>query len=634
MSSTKLSMLDIDRVIDSIRHLVGKGFIVPEVCGGISIKNDRMNSFGEVEEILSVGGPGVVGQLALEKFSTLRLSVLRRLAGLDSLPAPELENELHFARISASDPIPSWEVLLHASFQGRCVIHTCPPALLAIASSRSGQEHLSDLFGAALEIFEFAPPGLPIVHSLARGLGDFAQETAGFYLIGYGLWTSSTDPEACCTLIEGLERQAQSYLQERNAWNIELESLPMSKKPQRKRLASLRKDISNRLGSPVILNQDAGFSMETQSAWMEGERLALLKPPTLDTAACIGAPPVSSQDLRSGTQSGITDPGGPTILTTNSSSCVVHDSELGVCSAGHSAAEALRTAYVFKDIFRTCLRAEELDGYRPLIDSLEPALAVKRPASALFSGEIALVTGGASGIGKGCVESLLARGAAVASLDINPDVVRLYESPSYLGLHCDLTDESALLAAFEALARRFGGLDMLVLNAGIFPAGIRIESLELSAWQKVMRINLDTNLVVLREAHPLLCASPKGGRVLLNASKNVLAPGAGAAAYSSAKAAVTQLARVAALEWAKDRIRVNMIHPDQVMDTGIWTEEVLQARAAHYGLSVQAYKTRNLLGVELNSHYVGELVAEMLGPLFEKITGAQIPVDGGSDRVI
>jgi NAD(P)-dependent dehydrogenase (short-subunit alcohol dehydrogenase family) len=175
---------------------------------------------------------------------------------------------------------------------------------------------------------------------------------------------------------------------------------------------------------------------------------------------------------------------------------------------------------------------------------------------------------------------------------------------------------------------------MLVLNAGIFPAGIRIESLDLSAWQKVMRINLDTNLVVLREAHPLLCASPKGGRVLLNASKNVLAPGAGAAAYSSAKAAVTQLARVAALEWAKDRIRVNMIHPDQIMDTGIWTEEVLQARAAHYGLSVQAYKTRNLLGVELNSHYVGELVAEMLGPLFEKITGAQIPVDGGSDRVI
>ena len=249
-------------------------------------------------------------------------------------------------------------------------------------------------------------------------------------------------------------------------------------------------------------------------------------------------------------------------------------------------------------------------------------------------GEIALVTGGASGIGKACVESLLARGAAVVSMDINPAVTTLYDRPDYQGLVCDLTDEDAILGAFEALAQAFGGLDMLVVNAGIFPAGCRIESLSLAEWQRVMRINLDSNLVVLREAHPLLKHSPRGGRVLVNASKNVLAPGAGAAAYSASKAAVTQMARVAALEWGKDHIRVNQIHPDAIFDTGIWTEEVLKARAAHYGMTVQQYKTRNVLGVELNSHYVGELVAEMLGPRFEKITGAQIPVDGGSDRVI
>jgi NAD(P)-dependent dehydrogenase (short-subunit alcohol dehydrogenase family) len=149
-----------------------------------------------------------------------------------------------------------------------------------------------------------------------------------------------------------------------------------------------------------------------------------------------------------------------------------------------------------------------------------------------------------------------------------------------------------------------------------------------------MRINLDSNLVVMRSAYALLKHSLRGGRVVVNASKNVLAPGAGAAAYSASKAAVTQLARVAALEWGQDHIRVNQVHPDAIFDTGIWTEDVLQARAAHYGMTVQQYKTRNILGVELNSHVVGELVAEMLGPRFEKITGAQIPVDGGSDRVI
>ena len=219
-------------------------------------------------------------------------------------------------------------------------------------------------------------------------------------------------------------------------------------------------------------------------------------------------------------------------------------------------------------------------------------------------------------------------------MDINPAVTTLFDREDFLGLVCDLTDETAILRCFETLVSKFGGLDMLVVNAGIFPAGIRIEALETAAWQKVMRINLDSNLVILREAQPLLKVAPRYGRVLVNASKNVLAPGAGAAAYSASKAAVTQLARVAALEWGKDKIRVNLIHPDAIFDTGIWTEEVLKVRAAHYGMTVQQYKTRNVLGVELNSHYVGELVAEMLGPLFEKITGAQIPVDGGSDRVI
>jgi hypothetical protein len=79
---------------------------------------------------------------------------------------------------------------------------------------------------------------------------------------------------------------------------------------------------------------------------------------------------------------------------------------------------------------------------------------------------------------------------------------------------------------------------------------------------------------------------------------------------------------------------VNQVHPDQVFDTGIWTEEVLNARATHYGLTVDQYKKRNLLGVEIKSRYVGEFIAEMLGPLFENVTGLQIPIDGGSDRII
>ena len=175
---------------------------------------------------------------------------------------------------------------------------------------------------------------------------------------------------------------------------------------------------------------------------------------------------------------------------------------------------------------------------------------------------------------------------------------------------------------------------MLVLNAGIFPKATPLSALTTSAWRQVMQINLDANLVLLREAHPLLKLAPKGGRVVIIGSKNVPAPGPGVAAYSASKAAMNQLARVAALEWGADKIRLNSIHPNAVFDTGLWTEEVLTARARSYGVSVEEYKTKNVLGVEVRSHDVAEMAAEMCGPLFAKTTAAQVPVDGGNERVI
>jgi len=122
--------------------------------------------------------------------------------------------------------------------------------------------------------------------------------------------------------------------------------------------------------------------------------------------------------------------------------------------------------------------------------------------------------------------------------------------------------------------------------------------------------------------------------VVIIASKNVPAPGPGASAYSVAKAGLTQLGRIAALELGSKNIRVNMIHPNAVFDTGVWTDDILKARAKHYGLSVKEYKTNNVLKVEVTSLDIANLVVTMLGKTFFKITGAQIPIDGGNDRVI
>jgi NAD(P)-dependent dehydrogenase (short-subunit alcohol dehydrogenase family) len=222
----------------------------------------------------------------------------------------------------------------------------------------------------------------------------------------------------------------------------------------------------------------------------------------------------------------------------------------------------------------------------------------------------------------------------VVGLDVSPAVEGLHRRDDYLGLRCDVSDDAAIGAALERTAQAFGGLDMLVLNAGIFPAGRSIKDLPQDEWRKVMSINLDANLALLRACHPFLKRAPRGGRVVVVGSKNVPAPGPGAAAYSASKAALTQLARIAALEWGADGIRINTLHPNAVFDTGIWTEDVLAERAKRYGMTVEQYKTNNVLRTEVTSRDVAELAAEMCGALFAKTTGAQVPVDGGNERVI
>ncbi len=322
---------------------------------------------------------------------------------------------------------------------------------------------------------------------------------------------------------------------------------------------------------------------------------------------------------------------------------VVLDPQFGLCALGRTVKDAGIVSDLYSHTMDVIERAELLGGYRALPAKdifdveywdLEQAKLKKGAKPPVFAGEVALVTGAASGIGKACVEALLARGAAVVGLDLNPSIKSLFKRVDFLGVKADVTSEEQIKGALEAGVRAFGGLDMLVLNAGIFPAGTPIAALGSEEWRKVMSVNLDSNLVLMRECHPLLKLAPRNGRVVVIGSKNVEAPGPGAVAYSASKAAVNQIARVAALEWGADGIRVNVLHPDAVFDTGLWTDEVLKARAAHYKMSIEDYKRRNVLKTEVTSRDVGELAAEMCGPLFAKTTGAQLPVDGGNERVI
>jgi NAD(P)-dependent dehydrogenase (short-subunit alcohol dehydrogenase family) len=252
----------------------------------------------------------------------------------------------------------------------------------------------------------------------------------------------------------------------------------------------------------------------------------------------------------------------------------------------------------------------------------------------VFRGETVLITGAASGIGKACVHAFLSRDAAVAGIDINPSVACVSQQKEYAGFTCDVTDEQAVCNTVRGVVREFGGLDILVLNAGTFMPSRRIDALPLADLRKVMSINVEGNILFLREAYPYLKKARRYGRVIVLGSQRAKAIAEGSAAYCISKAAVIQLARMAALEWAKDGIRVNVVNPGRVCDTAIFTPELLRARAARYNMTVDQYKRDNLLRSETTSKHVAEVIAQLCGPAFEQTTGAQFPVDGGDVRVL
>ncbi|MEO1088553.1 MAG: SDR family NAD(P)-dependent oxidoreductase, partial [Acidobacteriota bacterium] len=219
---------------------------------------------------------------------------------------------------------------------------------------------------------------------------------------------------------------------------------------------------------------------------------------------------------------------------------------------------------------------------------LEQAKLKKGGAAPALRGKVALITGAASGIGRATADALADLGAAVIGLDLDDAVLSLTDGGLRLGVKVDVTDNAALDDAVRRIATTFGGLDLVVLNAGVFPPSQKLETLCDDHWRRSLDVNVTAHRRVLRSTIPLLRQGFDPSVVLI-ASKNVAAPGPGAAAYSAAKDAATQLARVAALELAGDGVRVNVLHPDAVFDTALWTDEVLAQRAAHYGLTVEAY---------------------------------------------
>jgi rhamnose utilization protein RhaD (predicted bifunctional aldolase and dehydrogenase)/NAD(P)-dependent dehydrogenase (short-subunit alcohol dehydrogenase family) len=652
-------MPDKDFLLDQRVHtsqLLGKDkSLVLHGGGNTSVKIKEKNLLGEEEEILYVKGSGWdLETITAEGFSPVRIDHLKKLAQLETLSDADMVNEMvtHLTRSSA--PVPSVEAILHAVIPYTYVDHTHADAIVAISNSVNGENILRQLYGDEVIYIPYVMPGFDLSRQCARQLKEeWTPNKKGIILFHHGVFSfGDTAKESYDRMLELVSR-AEVYLEKhtnKQKTNKPINQNPINQNPINPAdFASLRKTISSAAGFPVIMKR---VNDEKTLAFCDRPDIATISqqgPATPDHVIRTKRLPMVGRNTdqyikeykdyfeknepQAKDRKKILDPAPRVVL----------DPEFGLCAIGKTAKDAQIVADIYDHTIDIIQWAEDLGGYkalpaRDIFDveywELEQAKLNKQNKLPMFTGEVALVTGAASGIGKACVDSLLKRGAAVVGLDLQSSVEKLFNRNDYLGISCDVRNQKDLADAIERTIFNFGGLDILVLNAGIFPPSQSIQSLAVEDWQKVMDINLNANLLILQKAYPFLKLAFNGGRVVIIGSKNVPAPGPGASAYSVSKAGLNQLARVAALEWGKDRIRINTIHPNAVFDTGLWTEEVLAARAKHYGMTVEAYKKNNVLQTEIESRDVAELAIETCGPLFSKTTGAQVPVDGGNERVI
>jgi len=631
-------------------QLLGKNEdLVMHGGGNTSVKINEKNIFGEKDDILYVKGSGWdLGTIEAAGFAPVKLKVLQQLADLDSLTDVEMVKYQRMAMTNPAAPNPSVEAILHAIIPYTFVDHTHADAVVTVTNSPGGKERIQEIYGDKILIIPYVMPGFILakeIYNMTKGI-DW-DNLDGMILMNHGVFTFHNDPKVSYEKMIDIVSKSEKYLKKQSAISI----IGISgSKIDTLHIANIRKQVSEIRGVPILTRLDDYSQSVAFSKLPEVKKIINRGPLTPDhIIQTKRTPVVITKNLEKDLSDFVNDyrdyfnkynTGDQTLLDQAPRWAILPG--VGSLSFGPTAKHLIIIEDIVQHTKKAIYQAEKLGGRKPLGKadlfemeywSLEQAKLKKAGNSKPMEGKIAIVTGAASGIGKACVERLVNAGAVVAGLDIDPSVNDCFKQKEILGIQCDMTNEKQLKNTIEKVVAHFGGIDMLISSAGIFPKSTRIENMDNQLWEKSLAINVSSHQKFLQLCIPYLELGFDPAVVIIG-SKNVAAPGPGASAYSVAKAGLAQLGRVAALELGERGIRVNMIHPNAVYDTALWTDEVLKERAKNYGLTVKEYKTNNVLQVEVTSEDVADLSVSMLGKTFSKITGAQVPIDGGNDRVI
>lgn len=649
--------------------------------GNTSVKGSWTNILGEQIDALFIKASGYdLAGIEPDGHVAIGLEYLRKLRVLSALSDEAMVNALRTQQFSSCGT-PSIEALAHAFAPGRFVDHTHADAILTLTNQTDGDVQIRHALGDDVLVLPYVSPGLQLAKQVADAC-DANPRARAMVWMHHGILTwGDSARESYDRMIELVSR-AEEYV-ERRAYRPLHCSSSVSVATAETRLPRVAPLVRGLLalatGNPdrryqrvllcPLINDEVLGVVNSRC----GRELSVSPPLTPDHLVRTGVLPAWVDDpdyedehrfrtqLEEALQlyadeyrayldrhasrmpSGMGPfPPVPRVLLLPG---------LGALCVGRDA----RDAAIGRDITARTLAAKAkiaaMGGtylglkeehlfdmeYRPLQHA-----KIGRRGDLALAGEVALVTGAAGAIGSGICERLLEHGAHVAVTDLEgPNLASLVAELSerfpdqVIGVPLDVTDPDSVSAGFDGVSRAWGGVDIVVINAGLAHVS-SLEDMDIERFQRLQRVNTDGTLLLLREASRHFKRQRTGGDIVLVSTKSVFAPGARFGAYSATKTAAHQLARIASLELAEADIRVNMVAPDAVFShgdrrSGLWLEvgpDRMRARNLQADDLEEYYRQRNLLKARVTADHVANAVLFFVTRQ-TPTTGATLPIDGG-----
>ena len=643
--------------------------------GNTSIKTVERDHRGRPIPVLRVKGSGSdLKSVQRKDFPGVRMDDIRALLERHDMADQEMVGYLAHALQDPGGVRPSIETLLHGFVDAHAVVHTHADAIVSLTNNDRPREVLAAVYGKDVIALDYRRPGFKISREVADAIAEHPEARA-LVLERHGTITwGAAVHDAYEATIELITRAEDAIAEKKRGRRVFGGPRMPVLDPAARRAAALAlaPRLRGRLGHDrrvIVTFDDAGTVTEFTSS-LEAPALSQVGPATPDHTIytrrlpCfvpLERAPESAEALWSAVEGAIAtfvrdytayfeahrEPGAE---LTDPLPRVVLVPGLGMFTAGRDR----RAAGIVNDIvhhtidvignasaFGRYVSLTAQDAYDVEYWPLELYKLTLAPPEKELARRIALVTGGGSGIGRAVAKRLAAEGAHVVVGDLDEagarktaeEVTAAVGGGRAIGLPMDVTSEASVRAAFETTVLAYGGLDVLVSNAGIAHSA-PVDRMALADWERSFAVNSTGHFLVAREAMRIMKAQDLGGALVFVATKNVMSPGKDFAAYSAAKAAEAQLAKVLALEGAPHAIRSNIVNPDAVFqDSKLWSDDVRRERAAAQGIDVEQledfYRKRNLLGARILPEDVAEAVLFLASDRASKTTGCTLTVDGG-----